>query len=263
MNPGIDLSAMKIQIRRGQTPRKPARVIVREKTIYHCNRCRNKYYSHHFFCPQCLGEVISGLSHTSHLQILACQQSPDDVDLLKKLTDNAEYNFEKALSSLPWIFITNTDPAVLKQWKACFDARKISSDIRPGPPIPPKRKRKTFLPMYSSNAPFPHFFPRSMVSGLRESTELIATTSIRLSWAESVIRSLGIVERLYKHPTGVILFYDFIFQIEQQLSEFLESLRTSRWSDTNFQKRLTKFTTFLDQIETEIEAVREQIQEQL
>src|SRR5688572_25818480 len=139
---------MKIQIRRSSSSSKTGPVKVRQKAVYHCKECNNKYYSYYFFCPQCLGEVVSPAPHTAVLQIVSCpSEKSEAIELLKKLSENEEFQFRKALESLPWLCITNTDAAVLQHWKQCLQAHKVESEILAAVPVYKKRKRKNHPPL--------------------------------------------------------------------------------------------------------------------
>src|SRR5687768_4557838 len=101
---------MKIQIRRGATSAKGATVRVREKTLYHCKECGNKYYAYHLFCPQCLGEVVGTVGQKHILLITSCPpQAEEAIDSIQRLTSRTDFDFAKALRTLPWVFIMNTD----------------------------------------------------------------------------------------------------------------------------------------------------------
>jgi len=68
---------------------------------------------------------------------------------------------------------------------------------------------------------------------------------------------------LYKHPTGRVLFFDFIFQIEEQLGEFLQDFTRSKWSEAEFLKQNGKLKASFEQMDAEVQEVRQQVQEQL
>ncbi len=185
------------------------------------------------------------------------------VDLLKKLSENQVFDFEKALQSLPWVCIMNTDPGVLQHWKECLEAQKIHAEILAVLPPNKKRKRKMQPPLFAGDAPFPNFFASSISQSLRKAAKSIPLASAKLRWAETVLLSFNILEGLYKNHTGRILFYDFIFQIEEQFREFLESFGSFKWSENEFLKRNDKLKVSFERMADEIQAVREQVREQL
>jgi hypothetical protein len=254
---------MKIQIRRSSPSSKSGPVKVREKTIYHCKECNNKYYSYHFLCPQCLGELISASSARIGLQILSCP-APDSVaDLFRKLSENQQFDFDKALQSLPWIVMLNSDPAILQHWKECLEAQKVEVEIFL-PSIPTKtRKRKQHPPLYSANAPYPSFLPFTITEGVRKIARSVPLASAKLHWTETVTFSYSILEGLYKNHTGRILFYDIIFKIEEQIREFIDSYGSFRWSEAEFLKRNERLKASFERMAVEIQEVRQQVQEQL
>jgi hypothetical protein len=255
---------MKIKIQRSSPSTKTGPVRVREKIIYRCTDCKNRYYSYHFFCPQCLGEVAPAAPGTGALRILACPSSADSItDLLKILSENQKFDFEKALQTLPWICMLNSDPAILQHWKECLKAQKIEAEIfSPAPPAK-TRKRKSHPPLYNSNAPYPNYLPSFIIQGIRKTAQLMPQASAKLKWAETILLSFHILEGLYKSHTGRILFYDIIFRIEEQLREFLESYAGFRWSEAEFLKRNDKLKASFEQMAIEIQEVHQQVREQL
>ena len=255
---------MKIKIRRNGPSSKTGPVRVREKTIYRCNECNNRYYSYHFFCPQCLGELIPAAAPTTALQILSSSPEPEAVaDLMRKLSEIQQFDFEKALQSLPWICMLNSDTAILQHWKECLEAQKLHVEIFSPAPAPNKRKRKPHAPLYQSNAPHPNFLPSSITQGVRKLARSLPLASARLRWAETILLSFNILEGLYKNHTGRILFYDIIFKIEEQVRDFIESYGSLRWSEAEFLKRNDRLRASFEQMAAEIQEVRQQVQEQL
>ena len=255
---------MKIKIRRSSPSTKTGPVRVREKAIYRCNECNNRYYSYHYFCPQCLGELIPASPATVALRILSCPSAPDSVaDLMRKLSENQQFDFEKAIQSLPWICMLNSDAAILKHWKECLEAQKVHVELFSPVPVSNKRKRKPYPPLYTSNAPYPNFLPSSITQGVRKLARSIPLASARLRCAETILLSFNILEGLYKNHTGRILFYDIIFKIEEQVREFVESYGSIRWSEPEFLKRNDRLKASFEQMAAEIQEVRQQVQEQL
>ena len=255
---------MKIQVRGGVPTGRPGQVRVREKNLYSCKECGNKYYSFHFFCPQCLGEVSAHSKHVAVLQIVSCPADKETViDLLKKLSENQNFDFEKALRSLPWICMSNTDPAILLHWKECLEAQRVTAEILSELHPPKKGKKKPHPPLFPNNAPFPCYFTTSITEALRKTTTTIPLASYKLRWAEVVLQAFTILEGLYKNHTGRILFYDFIFQIEEQFREFMESFGSRKWSEAEFVKKADKLKHSFERMESEILEVRKQVEESL
>jgi hypothetical protein len=255
---------MKIQIRRPANSKNQP-ITVREKTVYTCKRCRNRYYSYHYFCPQCLGEVDSPSTNVCLLQILSCpvDHLQEAAALLQKLSGKGQIDFESALSTLPWICMLQSDPAVLQKWKDSLESENLSIEILSALPEVKKKRRKPSAPLFISNAPAPFFLPSSLTQNVRASTDSIPSATAKLEWAETVGFAFKLLERLYKNAPERLLFYDFIFQIEEQVSEFVSRLDSSRWNEQAFEKRIEKLRELLGRMESEIEAVRDQVRDQL
>jgi hypothetical protein len=255
---------MKIQIRRPVDSQNQS-ITVREKTVYTCKHCRNRYYSYHYFCPQCLGEVGSSTKNVCILQILSCPADhlQEAASLLQKLSGNSQIDFESSLSTLPWICMLQSDPAILQKWKECLESENLTIEILSAMPEVKKRRRKPNAPLFASDAPAPFFLPSSMIQNIRASTESIPSASAKLAWAETVGLAFKLLERLYKNAPERLLFYDFIFQIEEQIREFVLRLDSSRWNEQSFEKRIAKLQELLGRMESEIEAVRDQVRDQL
>jgi hypothetical protein len=255
---------MKIQIRRSPPTSKNSPLKIREKIVYQCKECKNRYYSYHFFCPQCLGEVTSPAQHTAVLQILSCPSDQSEaVDVLKKLSGKKDFDFVKAFQVLPWPCMLSTDPAILQHWKECLEAQNFSVEILPAVPEPKKKRRKPHPALFETPAPFPSLFSAALSKGIRKTSQAIPMAAARLQWVDTVLLSFKILEGLYKHPTGRILFYDFIFKIEEQLGEFLQEFAGSRWPEAEFLKRNARLKASFEQMDAEVQEVRQQVQEQL
>ena len=255
---------MKIKIRQGSSSPKTGPVRVREKAIYRCSECNNRYYSYHFFCPQCLGNLIPVQPTTLALRILSCPSPADSVvDLLRKLSENQDFDFDKAIQSLPWSCMLNSDVAILQHWKECLEAQKVQLEIFLPTPPSSKRKRKPHPPLYTSGAPYPNFLPSAISESIRKTARSMPMASAKLHWAETVLISFNILEGLYKNHTGRILFYDIIFKIEEQLRDFMESYGSLQWSEDEFLKRNDRLKASFEQMAAEIQEVRQQVQEQL
>ncbi len=255
---------MKIHIRRSPQISKTAPIKIREKVVYQCKDCKNRYHAYYYFCPQCLGEVASPAEHTSVLQILSCP--PDQIEaigLLKKLSGKNDFNFEKAFEALPWICMVSTDPAILQHWKECLEAQNFSVEILPSPPENKKKRRKLHPPLFETPAPFPRLFPAPVSNAIRKTAQAIPMASTRLQWVDTVLLSFKILEGLHKNPTGRILFYDFIFQIEEQLREFLQEFARSKWPEEELLKQNGKLRASFERMDAEVQEVRQQVQEQL
>jgi hypothetical protein len=255
---------MKIQIRR--TPAiKNQPITVREKIIFSCKHCGNRYHSYHYFCPQCLGEVESSSSKSCVLQILSCpaENLQNAASLLQKLSGNAKFDFENALDLLPWICMRQSDPAILQTWKECLESEHLGVEILSGTPENKRKRRKQAAPLFDSNAPAPYYLPPSLIDQIRSSADSVLSPGAKLAWAETVRDAFKILERLYKNASDRLLFYDYIFQVEEQIRDFVFRLSSSKWNEQNFVKRYEKLRENFGRMDSEIEAVHDQVQDQL
>jgi hypothetical protein len=256
---------MKIQIRRRAREPQAPQITVREKTIYLCGQCHNRYYSYHFFCPQCLGVVASSAKHSSLLQITSC--APEELEeggaLLAKLAAISSFDYEAALKSAPWTCMMQSDPVILKVWKECLEAAKLSTEILRAAPETKSKRRKQHRPLFAENTPFPQFLPADLTEEMRALCASVPSASLKLQWAETACNAFRLVERIYKVPSERILFVDYLFQIEEHLREFTSRFASSKWAEQSFVKWNDKLKESFQRMESEMDAVREKVQDQL
>jgi len=256
---------MKIQIRSGTSNARVRQITVREKTIYVCKQCHNRYYSYYFFCPQCLGVVASSTKHSSLLQIISC--APGNLEetaaLLAQLSAVNAFDYAAALKSAPWVCIAQTDPAILKTWKECLEAAQVRVAIFHSAPPTRTSRRKLLPPLFAQDAPYPFFLPPSLTEEIRGLAASIASASLKLQWSETASLAFHLLEGIYRTPSERILFVDFLFQIEELLREFTRRYSSPKWSESGFLKRCEKLKESFRQMQSEIDAVREKVQDQL
>ena len=256
---------MKIEVRRRTPDSKTPRIAIREKTIYVCKRCGNHYYSYHFFCPQCLGEVENSSPQFSMLRISSL--SSDDANesqlLFERLSGIEGFDFTGALKKLPWICMKQSDPGLLRIWKECLEAAGFHADILATLPPAKARKRKEHPPLFVQNAPYPQFLPPALTQDIRALGSALPPASLKLAWAETASAAVNLLERIYKKQSERVLFIDYIYQIEESLREFTATLSAGKISDESFIRQTNKLMGFYRQMESEMDSVREQVQKQL
>ncbi len=256
---------MNIRVRTSSGRTKPETVKIREKIFYACQDCKNRYYDHHILCPQCLGMVSTSSPQVSDLTIISSPEtrSNESVELLQTLSGNQDFDFRKALKSLPWKCIRKTDRPVLQHWKECLEAEGLDCEIAPALEEPKRRSGKMYLPLFKDYAPLPAFLPAATTEEAKQFSRSIENAAVRMRWVEIVLKSFTLLEELFKQRSGRILFYDIIFRIDHQIHETTVDFSSARLKDALFEKRISKLRESLQQWESEIKAVRESIEEQL
>ncbi len=255
---------IKIQVRPS-----PGKLVIRarEKQSYTCMHCANRYLSFYYFCPQCLGQIASTNKELASLKIIAIppERATDLAQTLKSLAGREDFDFEKAFQTLPWTMIHETDAAVLEEWKQSLEAMKAGVEVAAADSTSKKKSRKTAAPLFSADAPLPLYCPPTLEKGLRAVGAAIQNASIRLQWVETVLAGFQLLERFYKQdPNLRILFPDFLYRIELESGEAVRAFHATRKTDEeSFLKVTTKLKGLFHQMETEIQAVTAQIEEQL
>ncbi|PWT89572.1 MAG: hypothetical protein C5B54_08660, partial [Acidobacteria bacterium] len=206
------INKIKVRLR----PSNPVKIEVREKEIFTCHSCHNHYNDFHCFCPQCLGEVTPNQPKPRSLKIVALNGIADELAaVLKVLTGKSEFDFSKALKSVPWIFIEDTDVAILKHWKEVLEAHRATFVLEERI----KKRRRGPSAVFVS-APPPYFLNPSLSASARQAVGTIKDASIRLHWVEITLRVFHRMERFFKgEPSDRIVFSDFVFQTEQGLQD--------------------------------------------
>jgi hypothetical protein len=191
-------------------------------------------------------------------------RKPEVVALLATLTGHSDYDFAGALQSPPWTLMRKTELAILQEWKQVLDAAGTKVIIEESSAISPNRK-KTAAPIFDSDAPPPGFLPPAITAGIRSVGASLSNASIRLKWVEAVTKAFAILESFYKSdPSGRILFSDFLLQIEQQFHEAVSKFH-SRYKkhQEGFAETILKLRNSLEKMESEIQAVRSHVEQQL
>jgi hypothetical protein len=256
---------MKIEVRRRPGDSRSARITVREKTIYVCKQCGNRYYSYHFFCPQCLGHVASSAKQSSLLRITSCsaEEAPEVQALLGKLSGMEDFNWGSKLKNLPWLCMKESDPAILRIWKESLEVLGTGVELLNSIP-PSKRKRlREQPPLFARDAPYPQFLPAVLTMEIRTIAGNLPTPSLRLHWGETAALAMNLLERIHRKQSERVLFVDFVYEIEESLREFTSRFSTPKISETAFEKQNARLAAALHRMESEMDAVREQIQNQL
>jgi len=254
---------LKIEVRAVNSP-SSIRISAKEKDIFTCDNCGNKYYAFYYFCPQCLGAVHSTERQQSALRIIAIQSH--DVaganGWIKMLT-GAEADFAKALQHLPFTFLDRSNSVIAQEWKNALAVEQIQSEVFPSGES--TKKKAKYAPLFASNAPLPHFLPASTETGAREAAKLFQNASARMQWVDGVLTGFKIVQLCYKEdPTLRVLFADFLFQIPQRLDEAINALKgTYKDHEEAYVPAIRKMTGDFRRMEKEIENVRRTVRQQL
>src|SRR5262245_51442998 len=180
----VDDGKIKIRIR----PDSQLRIQVREKNVFRCVVCGNQYHEHFLLCPQCLGELKAS---APQLSILRIESVPEErieeiALLLQTLTGVKDFPFEKALGSLPWVAMANTEATLLHHWKDVLTAEKVVVTVDPAPGKMPRRRLRHKAPLFEANAPAPRFLADSSTSGARQVSRSISDSTLRFRWADTV-----------------------------------------------------------------------------
>ncbi|HSE42595.1 MAG TPA: hypothetical protein VLH08_17640 [Acidobacteriota bacterium] len=130
------INRIKVRIKNrtsGTSRNAPPPIEVREIEVFICRNCHNRYHAHHWYCPQCLGEVQPVKLHVGSLKLLSIAEgrSGDLQVVLQALSGRKDFEYQKAFNSLPWIMIEDTDRSILQHWKEVLLAEKAEADIYP------------------------------------------------------------------------------------------------------------------------------------
>jgi hypothetical protein len=265
------LNRIRVRIKRRpserRSPGEPPPIEVREIEVFICKACHNKYHAHHWYCPQCLGEVHPLTPHLASLRVVSIpeERMGDLTVILQTLTGRKDYEYLKAFHSLPWIMIAETEHNILQHWKEVLLAEKIDADIQTQPDQKKKIGKKTRPPIFKSGAPLPFFLSPATQSEVRAVSKLLQNTAVRLKWVDMVLMGHRIVEGFYKrNPAGRILFSDFLFQIDHDLHECCRDYHTYyRMREEELSIALEKMKQRFLAMEAEIHEVRKQVESQL
>lgn len=254
-------------IRTQQSPGTQIKIEVKEKEAYACSHCGNKYESHHYYCPQCLGMIKSSPVKRGLLKIISIRKGKEEQleYLLTDLSGKKDFPYKKAFQNLAWVAMSNSDPAVLLHWKEVLDAEKVEAQLEPMPSKEPVRGRKKCEPMFPEKAPLPYFYSAATDFAVREVARNMKNISVRLQWIELILTAIRIVEGFYKrNPSNRVLFSDHIYKIDQELMERSKDYHSYyKVREEEFLKVIEKLKAEFDEMETEIDEVRKQVEQQL
>jgi hypothetical protein len=258
---------VRIKSRRQRPTPVPIQIEVREKEVFLCRGCSNRYHTHFRFCPECLGELYPAHPRTAGLLIVTVMKEriAELEQVLKSISGRKDFDFQKSLRSLPWLMIGGTDPAVLLHWQNVLNAEKVKSEIREIRSEKKLRMLKPRPPLYASGAPLPFFFSPATEAEVRTVSRQIQDPALRMKFVEIVLTGFGIVEGFYtKTPGNRILFSDFLYQIDHDLIEFCRNFHTylkSRYHE--LEPALDKLKSQIVQMESEIHEVQKHVESQL
>lgn len=250
----------KIKIRvRGLGPSHQA-IEVKEKEIFSCKNCQNRYNSYFYFCPQCLGLVAGSGNKKGYLKMvsLAEEKRGEAGEILRYLTGKTDFDFQKAFRSLPWLVFRDTEIQVLQSWQEVMEAAGAKVEVREG--VAEKKWRGPAALL--TTAPLPAFLPASLESDLRQLGATIQNVALRLKVAEIVIHAFEILQSFYKKdPSRRVLFSDFLVRIEEGLRSCVKHY--DRRQEDSFMKTVETLAKALNEMTEEMDAVRRQVEEQL
>ncbi len=265
------LNRIKVRIKRRASDRKsqpaPPPIEVREIEVFVCRSCHNRYHAHHWYCPQCLGEVFPITPHLASLRIVAIpeERMGDLAVILQALSGRKDFEYLKAFHALPWTMIEGTDRSILQHWKEVLISEKSDAEIQTQPDQKKKLGKRTRPSLFKSGAPLPFFLSPATQSEVRAVSKSLQNPAIRLNWVETVLTGHRIVEGFYKrNPAGRILFSDFLFQIDHDLYECCRDYHTYyRMREEELSTALQKIKERFASMEAEIHEVRKQVESQL
>src|SRR5262245_1355425 len=162
MNLRNRFNKIRIRLRERHRDRRgvPIQVEVKEKEYFICKNCRNRYNAFHVYCPQCLGIVEGNIRESVGLKILSVPQGKEVEigQMLKNLSGNNSFDFKKALQTLPWLMIQDSEPEIITEWIDALSSMNVKAEMTRGGD---SKKRKSLLksnPLFASRAPVPSFF---------------------------------------------------------------------------------------------------------
>ncbi len=259
---------IRLKERRRDRKGNPITIEVKEKEFFTCNNCKNRYNSFHVYCPQCLGILEGNIAESALLTVLSVPSGKEEeiAQMLKTLSDQKPFDFKKALTSLPWILIRDSEPEILNEWKDTLQSMNVKAELQPSPAN--GKKKKLFpgsAPLFAARAPAPCFFTNATDSGIRHVAKSLKNVPIRLQWVETVLSAYRIVEGLYKQDSyNRILFFDFLLKIDTDLQEAAKEYeRIAKVREDNFLVVIHRVQTVLQNMQSEMEEVQHQVKRTL
>jgi hypothetical protein len=269
MNLLNNFKKIRIRLRERRRDRKgtPLKIEVKEKEYFRCKGCNNRYDSFHVYCPQCLGILEGNTVESAMLKILSVPKGKEEeiAQMLKTLSGQKPFDFKKALQSLPWKMIQDSEPEILNQWKEVLISVDVKAEIERPPEVKKKKSLLGSAPLFSSRAPLPNFFTPATDVGIRSVASSLKNVSIRLEWVETVLSAYHIVEGLYKRDSyNRILFFDFLLQIDNDLQKGVKEYeRIAKPNEEHFLVVIARIQTLLQNMQAEMEEVQHQVKRSL
>jgi hypothetical protein len=212
-----------------------------------------------------MGEVANSSSQFSILQITGFSaENPEESRLLvTKLSGAEAFDLTAALKSLPWVFAKQSDPTILRVWKECLEAAGFRAEVVAAIPPARGRRRKEKAPIFSQDAAYPQLLPLELTRQMRSLSQTLPSASLKLAFAETAEFAMNLLERIYKKQSERVLFVDYVFHIEESLREFITKFATGKISTPSFERQNNKLLESFRHMESEMDSVREQVQNQL
>jgi hypothetical protein len=255
---------IQVQLRERRRDRKgkPISIEVKEKEYFICQNCHNRYNSFHVYCPQCLGMLQGNITEPAILKITSVPRGKEEeiAHTLKTLSGQKPFDFRKALQSLPWVMIRESEPEILREWQDSLLPLNVKAEVERAPESRKKILRQS-APLFPTRAPLPSFFAPVTDAGIRQVAGAIKNASIRLKWVEAVLSAFRIVQGFYKGDSyNRILFFDFLLQIDNDLQEGVKEFeRVAKVREENFVVVIDRIQTALKEMQAEMEEVQHQV----
>jgi hypothetical protein len=208
---------------RSALEREAGRIRIREKQIFLCSFCKNKYDRFHYFCPQCLSSILPQSSSATGLRIAMWPEDKKSeiLSLLKNLSGPSEFIERKQAPSLPWQVIYLADLTVVEEWQKVLEGCGCLTEVTPVTARPRRQTQPSFGPVVS----FPCFLPHALTERIRRSARRIQIVALRLKWNQTVAAGYHLLRSLYTdHASQRVVFSDFILELEHKIGGMLDRL---------------------------------------
>ena len=260
---------LRIRLRERHRDRRgvPITIEVKEKEYFTCKGCRNRYHSFHVYCPQCLGILEGNIVDSAQLKILSVSPGKEEetAQILRTLSGQKPFDFKKALQSLPWIMIQDSEPEILQEWKDALLANNVKTEVEPSPKESKRKSLRGSGPLFAARAPVPGYFTANTDAGIRQIAGSMKNAAVRLKWVETVLSAYRIVEGLYKRDSyNRILFFDFLLQIDNDLLDAVREFeRVAKSREENFFPAIERVQAIIQNMHAEMEEVQHQVKRTL
>src|SRR5262245_26952908 len=190
MNLRNRLDKIRIRLRERHRDRRgvPIQIEVKEKEYVICKNCSNRYNAFHVYCPQCLGIVEGNIRESASLKIMSVPAGKEIeiAQMLKTLSGKTSFDFKKALQSLPWTMIQDSEPEIITEWLDAFTSMNVKAEMTRETELKKRKRLLRSAPLFSSRAPVPSFFSPVTDAGIRHVASSLKDVSVRLKWVETV-----------------------------------------------------------------------------